>query len=375
MSESNDLETERRYRRTLDSLLEGFQIVAKDWTYLYVNPSAARHGQRSADQLVGRRMGDAYPGIEATPLFATLERCMQTRTSCSLENDFVLPDGTTRCFELRIDPVPEGLCIHSVDVQARKDAEMALRRTNQQLEHRVADRTRQLEAANRELEAFAYSVSHDLRAPVRHVQGFLALLHREAGASLNEAGQRRLRTISDAAARMNRLIEDLLGFSRLGQARLSCQRTSLDEVVREAIAELGHAHEGRHIEWAIGPLPAVWGDRSLLRIAFVNLIGNAIKYTQRRTMARIEIGADPSTDGEAIVFVKDNGAGFDMHYASKLFGVFQRLHSADDFEGTGIGLANVQRIVHRHGGRVWATGAVDVGATVHIAVPKEPPDA
>ncbi|MDE3117488.1 MAG: PAS domain-containing protein [Nitrospirota bacterium] len=234
----------------------------------------------------------------------------------------------------------------------------------------VKERSRQLEAANKELEAFSYSVSHDLRAPLRHIDGFAELLEQQAAPVLDEKGRKYLRAISDSAQRMGRLIDDLLEFSRTGRAELHARVVPLEALVRNVLDDLQPETEGRTIDWTIGPLPKVQGDPALLRQVWFNLVANAIKYTRPRDRATIEIGRAPSTgDHEVVVFVRDNGVGFDMQYVGKLFGVFQRLHGIDDFEGSGIGLANVQRIVARHGGRVWAEGAVGRGATFYVALP------
>jgi signal transduction histidine kinase len=228
----------------------------------------------------------------------------------------------------------------------------------------------ELSAVNQELEAFSYSVSHDLRAPLRHVTGFASLLQKSAGDRLDEKETRYVRTIVEAATRMGRLIDDLLAFSRMGRAPLQRTRVSLDAVVREARQDLARADGGVEISWNLHPLPEVHGDAALLRQVFVNLLSNAAKYSGARPQPAVEVGIEPGNGEETVIYVRDNGVGFDMAYVDKLFGVFQRLHSADAFEGTGIGLANVRRIVHRHGGRVWAEGAVDAGATFYVSLPQ-----
>ncbi|MBC8001426.1 MAG: PAS domain-containing sensor histidine kinase, partial [Opitutaceae bacterium] len=239
------------------------------------------------------------------------------------------------------------------------------------LEKRVSERTSQLQAANHELEAFSYSVSHDLRAPLRHVLGFVDLLREEAGPSLSEKSLKHLATISRSAKRMGDLIDDLLAFSRVGNSEMQKAEVNLDQLVRETVADLQAETKERTIVWTIHPLPPVTADRALLRLVLVNLLSNAVKFTGLRAEARIEIGSMPIGEGETVIFIHDNGAGFDPRYAGKLFGVFQRLHSNEEFEGTGIGLANVQRIIQRHGGRVWAEGIVDGGATFYFSIPKQ----
>ncbi|MEY2502405.1 MAG: hypothetical protein QOI07_2739 [Verrucomicrobiota bacterium] len=224
---------------------------------------------------------------------------------------------------------------------------------------------------NAELEAFSYSVSHDLRAPLRHVIGFVELLQREAGPSLSEKGLGHLATISKSAKRMGSLIDDLLSFSQIGRSGMTKSRVNLDGLVRETLGDFKGDLEGRDVVWEISPLPVIECDRALLRMVLVNLISNAIKFTSHSPETKIEIGAIPSGDNETVIFVRDNGAGFDQRYVGKLFGVFQRLHTVAEFEGTGIGLANVQRIIHRHGGRVWAEGVVGGGATFYFSIPAQ----
>jgi signal transduction histidine kinase len=242
---------------------------------------------------------------------------------------------------------------------------------NAELEERVVERTAQLQAANDELQAFSYSVSHDLRAPLRHVIGFVAILQKDARPSLSDKDFGRLTTISEAAQRMGNLIDDLLAFSRIGHSEMQKTEVDLDELVQNVLEDFHEETRERDIAWEIRPLPSVRADGALLRLALVNLISNAVKFTGARAQAKIEIGCAPGGEGETVVFIRDNGAGFDPKYAGKLFGVFERLHSREEFEGTGIGLANVQRIIQRHGGKVWAEGAVDNGATFYFSIPRE----
>jgi PAS domain S-box-containing protein len=228
-----------------------------------------------------------------------------------------------------------------------------------------------LEAANKELEAFSYSVSHDLRAPLRHIDGFVDLLGKKATASLDEQSRRYLGLISDSAKRMGTLIDDLLAFSRIGRSTMRRSTVDLDALVREVRAEVQKDAESRAIEWKVSQLPKVKGDPALLRVALSNLLANAIKFTRQRERAVIEVGTLPGTPGRAEVFVRDNGAGFDMRYVDKLFGVFQRLHRSEEFEGTGIGLATVRRIIARHDGTVRAEGALGQGASFYFSLPCE----
>lgn len=247
-----------------------------------------------------------------------------------------------------------------------------IRTLNVGLEARVAARTAELQLANRELEAFSYSVSHDLRAPLRHISGFIELLVEEAGDSLSDEGRRYIDVISQSAARMGVMIDDLLAFSRAGRSEVRRTVVNLRQLVDEVIQQAEHDTKDRHISWKIDPLPEVRVDRNLMSLVLGNLIGNAIKYSRQRDPAVIEIGLlgpEGQTENELVCFVRDNGVGFDMKYAHKLFGVFQRLHNDSEYEGTGIGLANVRRIIERHGGRVWATGEEGRGATFYFALP------
>jgi signal transduction histidine kinase len=249
-----------------------------------------------------------------------------------------------------------------------------LRLENVILAQSVRERSAQLEAANRELEAFSYSVSHDLRAPVRHIDGFVSLLAK-AEMSLSEKGQSYLDAIAKSSKQMGCLIDDLLEFSRTGRTEMRHTQVDLQNVLTETFGRIQPETKGRNIQWKTSPLPVVQGDPILLQQVFSNLLLNAVKYTGPRDPAEIEIGWTGGAGDETVVFVRDNGVGFDMRYAGKLFGVFQRLHRQDEFEGTGIGLANVRRIVARHGGRTWAEGEIDKGATFYFSLPPIKPAA
>lgn len=255
------------------------------------------------------------------------------------------------------------------DITERKHAEKRLQELNTSLQSRGLE----LEAANRELEAFSYSVSHDLRAPLRHIEYFSSSLPKVVPPEAIDAkAQRYLQAIATSARTMGQLIDDLLSFARISRTEIRRMPVRLNDIVAEARQSLQTEINGRNIAWEVAPLPEISGDVSLVRQVFANLLSNAVKYTRKHPEARIEIGVEPGAEGEVVVFVRDNGAGFDMKYADKLFGVFQRLHAASEFEGTGVGLANVRRIVERHGGRIWAQAEVDKGATFFLTLPAVP---
>ncbi len=242
-----------------------------------------------------------------------------------------------------------------------------MKRLNVDLERRVTERTAELAAANKELEAFAYSVAHDLRAPLRHIDGYSKLLAEELGASLGDGAGHYLQSIQDSTRNMGEMVDDLLNLSRVARKELNLQVTGLRSLVDEVLRDLKPETKDRDIEWKIAGLPFVECDPVLVKQVFANLLANAVKFTRTRTRAVIEVD-QTNVDGQTATYVRDNGVGFSMKYSDKLFGVFQRLHRQEDFEGTGVGLATVQRIVQKHGGRIWAEAELNIGATFYFTL-------
>jgi PAS domain S-box-containing protein len=359
-----EAEGEQRYRTLFDSMTEGFalhEILTDgagrpcDYRFLDVNPAFEHLTGLKRDRLLGKRVLEVLPGAEAHWI-ETYGKVALTGEPAHFENFATLLDRWYEVFAYR--PAPGQFAVVFTDITARKRAEEEGKRL-------IAE----LEAAVGELEGFTYTVSHDLRAPVRHIVSFASLLKKDAWPVLGEQSRHFLDTVLAASGKMGLLVDELLQFSRMGRVEMKKSRLDLDALIGEVILGFAEETKSRDVRWRLAPLPAVRGDASMLQLVFANLIGNALKFTRGSSPVSIEIGHS-NTGAEHVISVRDNGVGFDMRYVDKLFGVFQRLHNEEEFEGTGIGLANVQRIVHRHGGRIWAEGKVGEGATFSIALPK-----
>lgn len=364
------LKNSARLHSVMENMLEGAQIIDYSWRYLFVNEAVARHARLTKEQLIGRAMTDLFSVSENLALFQTLRICLEQRKSRHIEVRIVFPDSRVGWFELSVQPVIEGLFILSVDITERKEAEDRVHQANSELEKKVAERTAQLQHLNHELESFSYSISHDLRAPLRAVEGYAHMLNERAGAQLDAENSRMLKAIQAGAARMNELIDDILNLSQLDAQQVARRHVDMNKLVAEVLHEL-LGHEKRVAQLSVDNLPPVEADPGLIRQVFTNLLSNALKYSAKQENPQINITAS-NADGKIIYSVRDNGVGFDMAYADKLFGVFQRMHKATDYEGTGVGLAIVQRIVHKHGGEVWAEAEPQKGATFYFSLPLSP---
>ena len=389
------------FRALFESLPGSYLVLRPDLTIVAASDAYLEATMTKRVEILGRGLFDVFPdnpddpsATGGTNLRASLNRVLQNAapdTMAIQKYDVRRPDGV---FEERYwSPINSPVVgvdgrieyiIHRVEdvtdfvLQKKRPADdQPLSARMEQMEAEIFRSSQELQsaneklhAANGELEAFSYSVSHDLRAPLRHITGFVDLLKKNGGQNLDERSRRYLGIINDSAGQMGTLIDDLLVFSRMSRVEMRRAPVASVSLLDEARNTFQADMNGRSINWKISPLPEVEADASMLRQGWINLIGNAVKYTRTRTPAEIEVGCRDDGNGEHIFFVRDNGVGFDMQYVDKLFGVFQRLHRADEFEGTGIGLANVRRIVSRHGGRTWAEGVLDGGATFFFSLPK-----
>jgi PAS domain S-box-containing protein len=340
------------------------------------NKGAERMLGYRASEVMGHSIDDLIPEERQGEELKILEEIRRGVSIRHFETTRRCKDGRLINVSITVSPLKNlqgdivGASKIARDITEQKKNEDQLREYREHLEELVSERTAQLENANKELEAFSYSISHDLRAPLRHIDGFLGLLKAKEAETADDKSRHYMDTIADAAKRMGELVDDLLSFLRLGRRKMTSESVDLGGLLQEVIPEFEAQTTQREIDWDIGKLPVVMGDRAMLRVVLVNLISNAVKFTQKRPKAEIQIGYLPGEKKDTVIFVRDNGAGFDMQYVHKLFGVFQRLYGSDEFGGTGIGLANVRRIISRHGGRTWAEGKVDGGATFYFSLPR-----
>lgn len=364
------LNSEIRHRSILENMHEGFQIIGFNMQYIYVNDSVCRQANKTKEELTGFTMMEKFPGIENTNIFKVIKRCMENRVSEILENEFVFEDSSKGWFQLSVQPIPEGVFVLSLDISERKHAEKEILKLNTELERRVRERTKQLEDINKELEAFTYSVSHDLRSPLRAIDGFSKIILEDYSNSLDAEGMRLLSIIRNNTLHMDHLITDLLSLSRVTRSELKLAPIDMNKMVNNVFNVILPGEQEKKYNIIIKDLPGCCGDASLLQQVWSNLISNAVKYSSPKENSTIEVNYITNKE-DIIYYIKDNGVGFNPDYVHKLFGVFQRLHSASEFEGTGVGLAIVERIIHRHNGKVWGEGKINEGAVFYFSLPKK----
>jgi PAS domain S-box-containing protein len=361
---------EEPYRLFAERMNEGAATLAVDGTILFCNRRLGEMAGRPGEQLVGSGFSCILQQQDQVRFAELVGQALES--DIRTEGQLLRPDGTLVPIQLSLSQIPlqepeRGICLVAADLSAQKRVEEEVRRLNAELEGRVRCRTAELEKVNRDLEAFSYAVAHDLRAPLRHILAYSQILQQDAETTLSNESRHCIDRVLNTATRMHGMLEALLNLSLL-ERQTPCRKiVALRPLVDAIVEDLGPETQGRKIEWHIGELPTADYDPALIKIVMSNLLSNAVKYTRQRATATIAIG-HKMLEGESAIFVRDNGAGFNMKYADKLFVVFQRLHHAQEFEGTGVGLATVQRIINNHGGRIWAEAEVDKGATFYFTL-------
>jgi len=376
-------ESEERYRRVLGALVEGVIVIDDQGKIISANPGAERILGFKATDLIDRSAFDPRWGVlredgaPSVPEKFFITASLRTGKPFAnivigihrADGNLIWLNGNTQPLFRPGEKKPYAVVTSFFDITHRKEMEAEIQKLNTELEHKVEQRTSELKAALNELEAFSYSVSHDLRAPLRAIEGFSQILLEDHADTLSTEGQRLLHVVRKNTLHMSQLIDDLLTFSRIARKDFMKRRVPMEDLVHLVAEELQEDKSGARCRIIVESLPDAYGDTPLLRQVWTNLLSNAIKFSRPAASPTIEIGAEENPE-TVTYFVRDNGVGFDMQFSEKLFGVFQRLHSMQEFEGTGVGLAIVQRIIVKHGGKVWAEGKLNEGSTFYFSMPK-----
>jgi len=360
--------SEERLRRTLDEMMEGCQILSCGWRYMYLNDTAVRYSRARREDLIGKTLFECYPGVEETELFGVLVACMKERKAAKTESEFQFPDGSREWFEFSIQPTFEGLFILTLNISKRKRHEQELLDLNRSLEQKVEERTTILQVKNRELEAFTYSVAHDLRAPLRGIDGFTRILQEEFSEVLGKEGGRLLDVVRSGAVKLDRLIANLLECARIGRSMPVVVEVDMGTLARDAYVNCADPSILDSFQISFSEMPRAMVDPAMMERVWTNLLSNAVKYSIPAPVHHIEVEGHEAED-RMEYSVRDHGVGFDPRYSDKLFGMFQRLHAEETFPGSGIGLAIVQKLVELHGGRIWAEGKMGEGAVFRFSLP------
>ncbi len=355
-----------RLENIIQNMGDAFVSLDREWRYTFVNNKALGLMAKPKEALIGNIIWEVFPDIKGTIFDTEYHKVMDEGEIAEFEIHY---PSYNMWLEVRSYPHEDGIAIFYTDITPRKNAEEELRLFNQRLELKVKERTNELEVANKELEAFCYSVSHDLRAPLRAIHGYMNILSTDHAPKIDEEGKKLAAKVMRNSLRMSQLIDDLLDFSKLSRREVLKTNIAMTELVRQVWDEMSKDHSHRDLNIKVNDLPDAYADFNSLIQVWTNLLSNALKYSRHKSKTEIEIGS-AIKGNDLIYYIKDNGAGFDMRYYDKLFGVFQRLHSNEEFEGTGVGLAIVQRIIARHGGSIWAEAKLNEGATFYFSLTK-----